>query len=501
MTTAPLSGGRQQPVLSFLQECKDHPEDDTPRLVFADWLEEQGDPRGTLMRLQCTRARLSPLDPRCLELQQQEQDLLRQHGQDWLRPYQGLPGKVSFERGLLRLAAGREMQPLRTSLADADLAWLEELHYWGTPPEEAISFYERLLPLFSRVNLRITPSYGQRPFTLPSGILLPQLRSLNLAGCRLGNGGAEVLASWPGLVRLTHLSLAGNNLDEAGVQALANAPWFPRLSSLDLADNADLGAKGVETLACSGLFTRLTSLNLSGNAVGPAILQALLRHSRPGLLQSLQLRDTRLTDEDVLLLANSPVLAQVRTLDLAINNLGATTGAALAASPSLGNLTVLDLSYNRLGDFPLASWVGSPRLRSLRILHLGNTRLDDQSCAGLDRVSVEAPLAVLVLRRNSIGDGGLLHLLRSPLLARLGVLDLSSNQLRATGARWLAETAQAATLKVLHIDNNEIGEEGALALARSPHLRGLHHLHASGNKLLAAGRRALLKGFGDRVEV
>src|SRR5262249_37865393 len=147
------------------------------------------------------------------------------------------------------------------------------------------------------------------------------------------SGGAEVLASWPGLINLTHLSLAGNNLDDAGVQVLVNASWFPRLSSLDLANNPEIGHKGVETLACTGLFTRVTSLNLSGNGVGPAILQALLRHSRPGLLQSLHLRDPRLTDEDVIPLADSPLLAQVRTLDLAINQFGPPAAAALAASP------------------------------------------------------------------------------------------------------------------------------------------------------------------------
>ena len=31
---------------AFLADIRDHPDDDTPRLIYADWLEERGDPRG-----------------------------------------------------------------------------------------------------------------------------------------------------------------------------------------------------------------------------------------------------------------------------------------------------------------------------------------------------------------------------------------------------------------------------------------------------------------------
>lgn len=36
---------------AFLQAMQENPEDNTLRLVFADWLEERGDPRGELIRL------------------------------------------------------------------------------------------------------------------------------------------------------------------------------------------------------------------------------------------------------------------------------------------------------------------------------------------------------------------------------------------------------------------------------------------------------------------
>ena len=36
---------------AFLQAMQEHPEDNASRLIFADWLEERGDPRGELIRL------------------------------------------------------------------------------------------------------------------------------------------------------------------------------------------------------------------------------------------------------------------------------------------------------------------------------------------------------------------------------------------------------------------------------------------------------------------
>jgi uncharacterized protein (TIGR02996 family) len=40
-----------EPISAFLDAIADAPEDVTPRLVFADWLEEHGDPRAELLRL------------------------------------------------------------------------------------------------------------------------------------------------------------------------------------------------------------------------------------------------------------------------------------------------------------------------------------------------------------------------------------------------------------------------------------------------------------------
>lgn len=62
----------------FLEEIRRSPNDDTPRLIYADWLEEQGDVRAEYLRLECEVASLGKHDalyvelrPRLMELRQQ----------------------------------------------------------------------------------------------------------------------------------------------------------------------------------------------------------------------------------------------------------------------------------------------------------------------------------------------------------------------------------------------------------------------------------------------
>jgi uncharacterized protein (TIGR02996 family) len=73
--------------LVFLRAIRAHPDDDTARLAFADWLDEHDEPeRAEFIRVQIE---LEPIRtridiPRARELHQREDELLRAHGDDWL---------------------------------------------------------------------------------------------------------------------------------------------------------------------------------------------------------------------------------------------------------------------------------------------------------------------------------------------------------------------------------------------------------------------------------
>ena len=77
--------------------------DDLPlRLVYADFLQERGDPRGELITVQCKLYQLGAgrSDQRAT-LRERERALLEAHGQRWLAELGLEPGEGTFVRGLV----------------------------------------------------------------------------------------------------------------------------------------------------------------------------------------------------------------------------------------------------------------------------------------------------------------------------------------------------------------------------------------------------------------
>src|SRR4051794_19143280 len=95
---------------AFLQAIRENPEDNSLRLVCADWLEETGDPaqvvRAQVMRLQCELAAWVPDQQRRNRLHEQVRQRLQDSEAAWLGPLAGFRGHWTWEldRGLLRLA-------------------------------------------------------------------------------------------------------------------------------------------------------------------------------------------------------------------------------------------------------------------------------------------------------------------------------------------------------------------------------------------------------------
>src|SRR5205085_7226908 len=76
--------------------------DDGPRLLYADWLAEHGDPdRAEFIQLQCALAQLPPADPRRPDLEAAELRLWAVHGDDWLGLEPGAVDRWTFRRGFL----------------------------------------------------------------------------------------------------------------------------------------------------------------------------------------------------------------------------------------------------------------------------------------------------------------------------------------------------------------------------------------------------------------
>ncbi len=254
---------------AFLQAILDSADDDAPRLIYADWLDDQGHAeRAEFIRIQCALAG-PDVNGRRREFEMRELELLALRQKEWAAPVRGLVDGYTFRRGFVgrvrvdgrRFADGPESVLRPAPVQEVQL-------FWGLvrPPERA-----QMLG---------------RALGSPD---LSRLRALDLSGNYLESAGAQALAACEYLAGLTSLDLSQNRIGDGGIRALSSAHFLPNLTTLVLTDN-DVGPAGIRCLVSAvraakemGSPLRLQVLDLRGNRLGAAGRQALytepvLRH-------------------------------------------------------------------------------------------------------------------------------------------------------------------------------------------------------------------------------
>lgn len=269
----------------LLDEILARPDDDAPRLAYADFLVADGDPRGELIRVQCRLAQ-PPRDDDSRErmaLYARGQALLDAHGAEWEAPFRACKMLVSWRRGFpssliggganfLALCPTLPTTPLESLTLCADLK--PTIGAIAASPELA-RFRELSLSCGDRDN-RATSEWalGDDAFTLLArSPHLTALRTFVTGWNNIGAAGLEALASSSWIAQLTTLALRDNPLAPAGVVALARAPRLGSLRSLDL-HGGHVGDEGAIALAAAGLSS-LTWLRLSDARIAVAGAQAL----------------------------------------------------------------------------------------------------------------------------------------------------------------------------------------------------------------------------------
>jgi uncharacterized protein (TIGR02996 family) len=261
---------------AFLETIAARPDDDAPRLIYADWLEERGDPRSTFIRLQCALEHLRPADPRRTELEDQADDLVTSHGEEWAKPLASLATTWRFRRGFIEHVE-----------APGDV------------------FLERAGRWFSAFPIRSVCLW------------LPPRLMADLADC-------------PQLARVEALAFRGNLLRDRELRVLLASINLGRLNVLDLAGQG-IETGGVRALVDSSVMSRLHALDLRMNAaVGDQAARALANAAKADKLQILNLSCTNLTDAGVAQLFGSHALANLRELDVS----GRSSSNLRPASPS-----------------------------------------------------------------------------------------------------------------------------------------------------------------------
>jgi uncharacterized protein (TIGR02996 family) len=212
-----------------------NPDDDLPRLVYADWCDENGQPeRAEFIRVQCALARPDGLTAdRLADLRIREQALLEIHGESWLAPLRGRGEPLfsprthgRFHRGFVetvwmpaavflkkadRLFERCPVRELRlTQVTEAE--WQRVLAGEPVTRLAALDLTERRLG-------NIAVLYFVLHFTWPAG----RLKRLRLRACGIDDDGAEVLAYIPeAAFAPEELDLGLNPITDVGRRRLRN---------------------------------------------------------------------------------------------------------------------------------------------------------------------------------------------------------------------------------------------------------------------------------------
>jgi len=381
----------QSEAEAFMQRIRAYPNDDAPRLVFADWLDEQGDPRGAFIRVQIALAQLDAEGeertgrPEREKLRDRlvntEQALLEAHETEWTAPFRRVATRPRFRRGFVEEVNVDAHNFVRHAHELFSAGPLQHLYLLDIGSALAAVFQ---CPFLSRLTaLTIHASHRGEPLAraVARSEYLGNIKRLYLSRNRFEADAAEHLAASSGLARLEELDLQENEIGEAGARALASSPHLGALRVLELQGNG-LGPAGAEALAVSDRLVSLETLGLAANDIGAPRIQSLARIHKLLRFPVLDLSDNGIGPAGLLVIlttppADRPQFIRIRELDLSHNDLGDAGARILAQSPCLASLRALRVTNCGIRDDGARALAESPHLSELVSLDLGNNPIND----------------------------------------------------------------------------------------------------------------------------
>ena len=228
----------------FLRAICEAPDDDAPRLVFADFLDETGEPeRAEFIRLQVhlhRRANVTRAERRCEELFRDK----------WIHWLAELPGTAALWAEYLNTRPPiRGLPPLDPDAADEVGTWIEctaALKDWdrGFPstayvqgsPDVFFAYADRIRDFVPVHRLHLLNFDGPSDFIVKlSGLpFLRKIRELKLPGIALSDEAVVALAGSPFAEGLRRLSLFADRMSDRAGRAFADSPNLGDIEMLQL---------------------------------------------------------------------------------------------------------------------------------------------------------------------------------------------------------------------------------------------------------------------------
>ncbi len=338
---------------SFVLAIADQPGDDSHRLIFADWLDDHGEPeRAAFIRASCEAATKRPGTRRRAELLDQADDLRARHEADWLGEWRDRLLDWDFSRGFLN----RVRLTANTFLAHGEDLFRRE-------PVGRVELVNDTGNALDADAVRAVVAHPAFVFVRDCAILPHAF----LATTPLNVWMAALVAN-PRVTRLRRLGPIGDSfnydsapnsdgdgIDQASFTAFCQAGHLRTLRHLDLTVeriNAHVSRDWlIPTLARASFAGSLRTLILAGTGVTAAGFQQVATDAAFAGLARLDLRHSQVNSTAWACLFNSTTLTKLTTFTLGANLLPAYARSPLARR--VRNLTVQcadDLDRNMSAD-------------------------------------------------------------------------------------------------------------------------------------------------------
>jgi uncharacterized protein (TIGR02996 family) len=396
-----------------------HPDEDTPRLVFADWLEENGQADyAAFIRKQIELAKVPEWDPLWVRAWHRDRDAVTGRGHHEFVPNLsagiGLPSLTSFRRGFAWHVESTDVGPFLKH-ADEQFAAL---------PIRALTIEADRSRWRDPINLT-------KLFASPH---LARIKQLTFNLTRITSKAVRQMQACPHLGNLTALRFEFANLEPAAVRALFKPPLIEQLEVLSFENSSIVWSDMANGLAHVDSPHRLRTFVLaessvrSGSEFGRANLFAapLLRG-----LKELDISGYRLNERDIRALCGSPVVNTLESLTLTMTEPGVPGIKVLSECAALRGLKRLRMMSNKLGPVAAKALGRAPHLGGLQVLELGGNPLGDKGAIALAESACMANLVELELMHCEIGDAGAEALMKALSADRIINLSLSASEVRA----------------------------------------------------------------------
>ena len=390
-----------------------NPDDDLPRLVFADWLDENGDLDGArFIRSQIALATLPEWDPQAVALRrtQLEWDL----SEAWQRE---LP-KLSSDRGLYWVAQNLFRRGFAHFIQVPMLRSLQQElpELLKAAPIQRLGLYAATLEQWKE--------FVASPW-------MPRIREIDFEGIGAPVEAMREICAARGLTGIRALRFRSSTsaaMPEV-LDRLLRSELGDRLETLELAhafgSDASYFEDFFEAFHVGG--AQLKSLRLQSMGFGGIYLHRFLTSRAWSRLEELVLEDEN----------SQPA--------------GPTYLRYPECWPELRTVRLHGVSVNYDGLLHLANALRPP---NLTVLELANSALAPEAVQGLAKAEHLAKLRIIRLRRMRVDNRGVRYLTQARFWKNLVELDLRGNPIDANGAKHLLKRQPPPELELLRLDQN-----------------------------------------------